>query len=642
MAANLPFLMPVAIDDTDEADDRVPDRFHEVQWTRLPGGHTPAAFVERVSSLLSQPPSAPRKVSSASAASSAAARTAVAPQGTPSARLRASTLWLVVAVAFVLGAGYVAWDRFVPATRPAADHQSAAPTAESAAASSAIPEKSIAVLPFVDMSEKKDQEYLSDGLSEELINLLAQVRDLKVPARTSSFYFKGKQTTIAEIAKTLGVAHVLEGSVRKAGNTVRITAQMIRVSDGYHIWSEIYDRDLKDIFRLQDEIAAKVVQALKATLFVGVADDQRSTTNLDAYALTLQGRLMMARGAESDMRQAISTLERAVALEPDYAPAWVDLSSAYFAIYDFGYARRNETLPKARAAAEKALKIAPAFGAAHQALGWAKLYSDFDWAGASSEFDAARDADPASPHPDWLRFYSGCLSGPCYEQFMQELSHEIDRDPVNALRWADRGNAHYRAGDFEAAEHDFRRVLDLSPNLGPPRFNLVHTLILRHDLAGALSTAQSAPDGAWRDAALALAYDAAGRRPEADRLLQGSLTRGSFASPYLIARIYAIRGDRGAALDWLETAYRDGDHYMTWLKVDPAMKVLTEESRFKALQLKMKFPKVRETGKIGRREWAADVICAAVRLLLLERGVLTGHAQPLAIRHLHPGIGEAI
>src|SRR5262249_59215685 len=155
--------------------------------------------------------------------------------------------------------------------------------------SSAVPEKSIAVLPFVDMSERKDQEYLSDGLSEELINLLAQVGDVKVPARTSSFYFKGKQTTISDIAQTLGVAHVLEGSVRKAGNTVRITAQMIRVSDGNHVWSETYDRDLKDIFRLQDEIAAKVVDTLKATLLLGPSIQDRTTTNLDAYALTLQG-----------------------------------------------------------------------------------------------------------------------------------------------------------------------------------------------------------------------------------------------------------------------------------------------------------------------------------------------------------------
>jgi adenylate cyclase len=158
------------------------------------------------------------------------------------------------------------------------------------------------VLPFVDMSEKKDQEYLSDGLSEELINLLAKVPEISVPARTSSFYFKVKQTTIAEIAKTLGVAHVLEGSVRKAGNIVRITTQLIRVTDGYQVWSETYDRDMKDIFRLQDDIAANVVQALKVRLITGPMRSEGTTTNLDAYSLTLQGRLLIGRGAESDMR----------------------------------------------------------------------------------------------------------------------------------------------------------------------------------------------------------------------------------------------------------------------------------------------------------------------------------------------------
>ena len=299
----------------------------------------------------------------------------------------------MVIAAIVIAVAYVAVDRFVLSTRRSETEQAPPTTPRSAApAPSTIPAKSVAVLPFVDMSEKKDQEYLSDGLSEELINLLAKVPEISVPARTSSFYFKVKQTTIAEIAKTLGVAHVLEGSVRKAGNIVRITTQLIRVTDGYQVWSETYDRDMKDIFRLQDDIAANVVQALKVRLITGPMRSEGTTTNLDAYSLTLQGRLLIGRGAESDMRQAISIFERAVSLDPSYAPAWVGLSDAYLALFDYGYTGPTENLPKARAAAEKAVALAPGYGAAHRALGWAKLYSDYDWLGARAELDAARRA----------------------------------------------------------------------------------------------------------------------------------------------------------------------------------------------------------------------------------------------------------
>jgi TolB-like protein/Tfp pilus assembly protein PilF len=418
----------------------------------------------------------------------------------------------MVIAAIVIAVAYVAVDRFVLSTRRSETEQAPPTTPRSAApAPSTIPAKSVAVLPFVDMSEKKDQEYLSDGLSEELINLLAKVPEISVPARTSSFYFKGKQTTIAEIAKTLGVAHVLEGSVRKAGNIVRITTQLIRVTDGYQVWSETYDRDMKDIFRLQDDIAANVVQALKVRLITGPMRSEGTTTNLDAYSLTLQGRLLIGRGAESDMRQAISIFERAVSLDPSYAPAWVGLSDAYLALFDYGYTGPTENLPKARAAAEKAVALAPGYGAAHRALGWAKLYSDYDWLGARAELDAARRADPSNPEPDWLRFYAGCLSGPCYEELLRTLSRAIDRDPVNALLYVDRGHVLYRAGELEAAERDLRHGLDLSHNLAHPRFSLTHLLILRHDFANALATAEAAQDGQWRDAALVLAYDALGK-----------------------------------------------------------------------------------------------------------------------------------
>jgi tetratricopeptide (TPR) repeat protein len=290
------------------------------------------------------------------------------------------------------------------------------------------------------------------------------------------------------------------------------------------------------------------------------------------------------------MRHAISTLERAVALDPSYAPAWADLAQSYFDLYDFGFAPAAENLPKARAAAEKALALAPAYGPAHWALGWVKMYGDNDWPGARAELDAARRADPTTPQPDWLRLYAGCLSGPCYEEFVRDLSRDIDRDPLNPARYVLRGTTHYRAGEQEAAERDLRHALDLSPNLVPARFALAQVLILRRDFAGALATANAAPEGFWGDATRVLAYDALGRRSEADRLLQGTLTRGSFVSPYIVARIYVARGNRASALDWLDRGYMEKDHFMLWLQVDPAWKTLADAPRFKALLLKMNFP----------------------------------------------------
>jgi len=260
MADGKPFLVPVVIDGTRDQDARVPEQFRAVQWTPIPTGEMSAAFVERVLHLLSPHPTTPARIGAASC-------------------------------------------------------QSFAPTMHSAApAQRAIPEKSIAVLPFADMSALKDQEYFSDGLAEALIDMLTQVRDLRVPARTSSFSFKGKSDDIASIAEKLRVAHVLEGSVRKAGSTIRVTAHLIRADDGYHLWSKTYDRDIEDIFRVQDEIAGIVVEALKAKLLPaeGVVNPHR-TSNMEAYEHYLLAKQFFNRGAVDGQIRAAAALQQAFA-----------------------------------------------------------------------------------------------------------------------------------------------------------------------------------------------------------------------------------------------------------------------------------------------------------------------------------------
>jgi len=290
MADDAPFVLPVAIDETVEANARVPDQFREVQWTRAPDGVPAPTFVERVCRLLAF--DQPVAVAVATGAPTGAAGAAAPARNSK----RRGSIWrsrpaMLVIAAVVLGTGYYAEDRYRLAHPAAIPPGGLGPHARSVASlQSAVPEKSVAVLPFVNMSSDKEQEYFSDGLSEELINLLAKIPELRVSARTSSFYFKGKPTMIADVARALGVANVLEGSVRKSGNTVRVTAQLVRASNGYPIWSDTYDRPLNDIFKIQDDIAASVINGLKLSLLGAQQPRAARTANTETYNLFLQGQ----------------------------------------------------------------------------------------------------------------------------------------------------------------------------------------------------------------------------------------------------------------------------------------------------------------------------------------------------------------
>ncbi len=317
MARNKVFIVPVAIDGTPESGADTPESFSNVHWIRLPSGSTPSAFVDRVLHLLSPE-------SSSSSANAPPQAGPPAPGNT--APRRARSLLLLIAVLGLIGVGYWQMDRLVIPKRVATAAEESVPNGHSGTPEPGMaPEKSIAVLPFIDLSEKRDQEYFSDGLSEELIDLLAKTPGLEVIARTSSFYFKGRQATIGEIAKTLNVANIVEGSVRKAGNTLRVSAQLIRASDGVNLWSETYDRDLKDVFELQDDIARGVVDKLKITLLSTASDSAARTQSTDAYNLYLQGRYFLARDSESDLLRARDFFQKAVALDPNYASAWAEV-----------------------------------------------------------------------------------------------------------------------------------------------------------------------------------------------------------------------------------------------------------------------------------------------------------------------------
>ena len=590
MTTSKTFLLPVVIDDTIDDDEQVPDKFREVQWTRLPEGKTPPAFIERVSRLLSpdQRISPPARPPDGSAPGTAPASTA--PAAHPGALSRSRLALLLIATAVVIAVGYYAADRLLQSRRSAEATLASAPSVQPIApAPSTTPEKSIAVLPFVDMSERHDQEYFSDGLSEELIDLLTRVPELHVPARTSSFYFKGKPTTISDIAKALKVAHVLEGSVRKSGNTVRITAQLIRVDDGYHVWSETYDRDLKDIFRLQDEIAGRVVRSLKATLLDDPRVVRTMPSSVEAHNLYLQGRYFASRRTVAAMTAAIDYFEKAVQREPGYAAAWAALAYSYSWSVQFGNADVAATTEKARRAAKMAIGLDPQLPEGHTTMALINTSYDFDWASARSELDRALAADGGDPE---ALLYTGQLDYTFgdQERAIQRYRDVLEVDPLRADGYMFLGRALHSAGRFEEAAAALRSGLNLNP--GQVNLHLLLGLVqlAQNRTEEARLTIDGEPAPWYRLTGLAIVNDARGRRADADSALTELRREYAAGAAAQIAQVFGHRSDRNAAFEWLERAYTQRDAGLRWIKVDPLYGSLRADPRYRALLHKLNLP----------------------------------------------------
>ena len=596
MASERAFLLPVVIDDTSDANALVPDKFREVQWTHLPAGEAPETFVQQVSRLLSlddhissTPVWQPAGLAPISDnRGPGAGPVPISASGRPSTSGRWKLALLVTAAGVVVAAGYFAIDRFVLSKRVAAVE--ATPTAPAGtAARSAISSKSVAVLPFVDMSEKKDQEYFADGLSEELMGMLSKVAELKVPARTSSFYFKGKQTTIADIAKALGVAHVLEGSVRKSGNTLRVTAQLIRVDNGYQVWSETYDRKVDDIFKVQDEIAGAVVKALKVSLLEADLPKAAPATNQEAYALYLQARTLHYRGTHADNQKAISYLEKALKLDPTYAPAWFGLADTL--IYDYGTfgGSFSEVQARARAAAETALRLDPKLSDAHLAMGRVLGELDWNWPAADVELKRTLELDPNNVLALWIA--SGyALIGDRLDEAQKLIQDAAARDAVGWGVYAGIGDVQYRMGRFPEAEAAYRKSAELNPTAAGTHLNLGVALLARGDPAAALAAMEQETDEAIRQYGLALAFDALGRRSDADRALATIEAKYADTMAVSIASIYASRRQLDRAFEWLDRAYRQRDGLLPFIKAVHGSKNLEADPRYKAMLRKLKVP----------------------------------------------------
>jgi TolB-like protein len=577
IARNKAFIVPVCVDATPESAADVPESFVRVQWTRLPEGATPPSFASRIRHLL-QPElaAAPPPLPSVGAAVA------------HSAPKKTHNVLLLAAAAVLIALGVFALDRFVLSKRIQPE-ASAAPAA--AAAPTTTPEKSIAVLPFADMSEKKDQEYFSDGLSEELIDLLAKNPDLYVPARTSSFYFKGKSEELATIAQKLHVANVLEGSVRRSGNRLRVTAQLIRVDNGYHLWSETYDRDSSDIFKVQDEISTAVVEALKVKLLSTPEANGRQTVNADAHSQYLIGKELMSRGNWKVDAAAAEAFRRAISLDPNYAAAWAGLAhTLHDAAEDLPPGEQAAMRRGALAAAEKAIALGPQVADGYVERGYLRTWNLRDFAGADVDYQRARALAPEDT--DVLRGYIGSVLYPTgrIEEGLALAQQILKADPLNSSAWRSVGALQYEHGDYPAARESLQRSLDINPDQSNTAAFIVYSYIVEAKPALALPWVERPTVEVFREQTAALVQHDLGNQPEAQRNLDALIAHWANNAAYQIAEVYARWGDKDAAFHWLDRAEQQRDGGMTLLKVDLLLKSLHDDPRYSALMRKMNLP----------------------------------------------------
>jgi TolB-like protein/Flp pilus assembly protein TadD len=514
---------------------------------------------------------------------------------TPSPRNTASALpssgrrpWLIIGVVgalLIVGAALLATKSWRPAERLAD-----AGNGQTKPATLTATDRSVAVLPFEDLSEKKDEAYFSDGLSTELIDLLAKVPGLRVTARVSSFYFKGKQATLEEIAHALNVTHVLEGSVRSSGENLRITTDLVNVATGTPVWSETYDRKLDDIFKIQDDIAGSVVGALKVSLLGKGIPHATPTASAAAYTAFLKcEESFMSHENREGLAAAIETCQKAVDLDPSFAPAWIGLGSAIKNQFvGFGGPTDDYRIARARAYAafQHALALEPDSPAPHAAIAGLLYQMDFDPAAAQVEINKARALDPTAADERWLEGYIASVE--CrFDEALRAQQIDRLRNPLDTDVAIQIGNVHYRSGELGPASSAYRDALAISNETGSVHYRLGLVALLAGDPKGALAEFEQEPDQDFHAVGLPMAYDALGRKADADRALANAEQVAAQGAAYQIALIYAARKDTEHAFAWLDRAYAQRDAGMLWIKCEPFLKNLRQDPRYEGLLHKM-------------------------------------------------------
>jgi TolB-like protein/tetratricopeptide (TPR) repeat protein len=435
-------------------------------------------------------------------------------------------------------------------------------------------DRSIAVLPFVNMSSDREQDYFSDGISEELLNLLTKVPELRVIARTSSFAFKGKDLDIAEIAQRLNVAHVLEGSVRKSGDKVRITAQLVRAVDSTHLWSETYDRRLDDVFAIQDEIAGAVVAQLKIKLLG--AGPTAKPVDARVYPLLLQAKAMGYQGSAAGTRKAIALYREAIAIAPDEPRAWSGLGEMYFQEGGFVQRPMIEARRLARDAFEKALALDPDDALSHALLG--AVMAAADLAGAAAHIERALALDRSNVD---ILSYAGGLLGSLgrTEQEIALYAYSASRDPANPTRHNDLGVTNYYAGHWDEAIASLRTATTLSPGLIGAHYTIGQALLMKGQPTAALADMQLEPDEPSRLQGIALAEHSLGHSAKSDAALDAVLAKYPAGQAGWIAVVYAWRGETDRAFAYLDHAV-DDQEALGWVPWEPMFASLHDDPRW--------------------------------------------------------------
>jgi TolB-like protein len=450
--------------------------------------------------------------------------------------------------------------------------------------------KSIAVLPLLNESGDPKDEYFSDGLSEELIAALAQIRELKVIGRSSSFRFKERKEESKTIGEKLGVATLLEGTVRKQGDRVRIVAELINAADGIELWTRTFDRELKDIFAVQEEIAAAVASSLKVTL---LGADERAATksatkNTEAHNAYLQGHFYLLRRNLEDYRRAIAQYDEAIRLDPDYALAYAERSEAWTLSGDLS-GQGKTAWPKARSDAERAVAIAPALAEAHAALGWVRFFAEWRFAEGLSELKRAQELSPANPTTNELLarviVYVGKLN-----EAEKQARHAVELDPLSGSAQSNLARVLWFEGNLDQADAVARKTAELTPAAASSHRWQVLVAIKRGDSETALREAQLEPDPTYRLFLLALAHYVRGDRGAADLSLAELIAKSRDIAAYQIAEVYAVRGEADKAFEWLQISFDTHDTGMLGLLSDPLLHGLRDDPRYKNLLTKMAFP----------------------------------------------------
>lgn len=446
---------------------------------------------------------------------------------------------------------------------------------------------SIAVLPFVDMSPEKDQEYFCDGVAEELINALTKIKGLQVASRTSSFQFKGKADDVSRIGEKLNVETLLEGSVRKAGKKLRITAQLIKTADGYHLWSEKYDREMEDVFAIQDEIARTIVNMLKVQLGVQSGSlIQPHSTDIEAYNLFLKGRYYWNKRTTETLKKSVEYFELAIDRDPAYALAYAGLADSYGVLGYQEAMRPRDVMPKAKSAAAKALEINETLAEAHASLGYARMHYDYDWTGAESEYKRSIELNAA--YPTCHHWYALLLAAmERSEESIAQIKLAQGLDPLSLVINAVHGYTLYFARKYDQTIDQCHKALELDQKFGITRWILGHAYEQKGMFNEAIQQFQETVNqsGDIAIGCLGHVYAVAGEKDKALKIANDLEKRSlsTYVSPYYCGLIYAGLGDNNLAFEWLERAFDQHSSPLMYLKVEPQLDNLRTDPRFDQL-----------------------------------------------------------